>query len=49
MEHLNVKSVVGHNCQEENVVKSSVKKIRPTFAENESGVCMSKHSELSFV
>ena len=34
MEHFNVKSVVGHNCQEENVVKSSLKKIRWTFAEN---------------
>lgn len=43
MEHLNVKSVVGHNCQEENVVKSSVKKIRPTFAENkEVGLHVSK-------
>lgn len=44
MEHLNVKSVVGHNCQEENVVKSSVKKISiSTFAENkEAGLHVSK-------
>ena len=34
MEHFNVKSVVRHNCQEEKVVKSSLKKIMWTFAEN---------------